>query len=483
MPVTEVLPSGAIVEYPQEESKELVVFSTSTNNQQGLTVVGTDREVGVTQRGIRAACQALSGSFPFPTFGLAEYICEEAANLLVVKGKELTASVVEKVSNEMVKRVKNVSKKTKSEIKNEIKAIVKRASSSSGSSRTTAVPGKVSYSMTNAPVAKSLKFSTRSRPKTRSTGKGVIITHTEMINTVVSGAPTSNVTAFSALGYRINPGVASIFPWLSSVAINYEKYRFKSLTFSAIPLVATNYSGRIGVGIDYDSTDALPANRQEFYALTAQCESMPWDPIMLPVQVDNNFRFTGTHTVLDSKLIDLGQVIVMSDSVSNGGTISAAINLFDLVVQYEVELIEPQQALFNTQTVSTSSPLVVGQTLGTGTNLAKVLGPQICNSGFLVLTTANMVVNLAYGTYMLTAYVNVPTETPSLDVVVDSGISKLTHKFAASTESMVKVLLNVGIASGNVTIQMASSTWNSANLNKLQIEVTRVTPPSFAVAL
>nr|UHS72302.1 MAG: putative coat protein [Tombusviridae sp.] len=479
----EVLPSGVVIEHPAEESKELVVFSAKANNQQGLTVVGSDREVSVTQAGIKSACSALAGSFPFPTFGVAEFICQEAANLIVSKGKELTRGLVESVSSTMVKKLKNVGGKTKNEIKNEIKAIVNRASGSAGSSRSVARAGGVKYSMTNAPVAKSLKFSTRSRPRTRNTANGVIITHTEMINTVVSGAPTSNVTAFASIGYRINPGVASIFPWLSSVAVNYEKYRFRSLTFSAIPLVATNYSGRIGVGVDYDSTDTLPANRQEFYALTSQCESMPWDPIMLPVAVDNVYRFTGTHTVADSKLIDVGQVVVMSDSVSNGGTISSAINLFDLVVQYEVELIQPQQALFSTQIFSNSTSLVVGQTLGVGTNVAKIFGPQICNTNPTVGGTADLNITLAYGTYLVVAYVNVPTETPSLDVTVSATASKAVHKFAVSTESLVKAYVNVTGSVATVDITMASSTWTSANLNKLQIEVTRLTPTCFSSVL
>jgi hypothetical protein len=251
---------------------------------------------------------------------------------------------------------------------------------------------------TLAPVAVSRSVRKTRGPRMRARGDAMIISHSEMLGSIASGSPTSNVTAFRCIGLRANPGISSVFPWLSSVAVNYEKYRFRRLSFTIVPLVATNFSGRIGLGFDYDSTDTPPGNRQEFYALSTHAENMPWEAARVAVKCDQAFKFTGTHVAADNKLIDQGQVILMSDSISNGGTISSAIPLYDLIVDYEVELIEPQQALFATQSFNSSDTnLVAGVPLGTGVDTTTISGPNIVTS--TTVTNTVLTFNLPAGTY------------------------------------------------------------------------------------
>jgi len=173
----------------------------------------------------------------------------------------------------------------------------------------------------------------------RASGDAFVIAHSEMLGSILTGSPTSNVTAYRCVGFRANPGMSTVLPWLSTMAVNFEKYRFKRLRFTLVPLVSTAFNGRIGVGFDFDSSDTTPGNRQEFYSLTTHCENMPWQACGVDVKCDGTYRFTCTHVAADNKLIDLGQVVVMSDSISNGATISAAFPIYDLIVDYEVELI------------------------------------------------------------------------------------------------------------------------------------------------
>jgi len=159
-----------------------------------------------------------------------------------------------------------------------------RAYASSGRASGSTFVGEnfpIGGSTTYAPVSASHNVSRRSKPKMSIKGDSVIVRHSEMVGAVLTGAPSSNVTAYRAVGYRANPGISTIFAWLSSFAVNYEKYRFRSLKITLVPLVATSFSGRIGVGFDYDSSDAVPGNRQEFYALTTHAESMPWQCVLL----------------------------------------------------------------------------------------------------------------------------------------------------------------------------------------------------------
>jgi len=325
-------------------------------------------------------------------------------------------------------------------------------------------------STTSAPVAISHNISRRSKPRMSVKGDSYVVRHSEMLGAILSGAPTSNITAYRSVGFRANPGISTIFPWLSSMAVNYEKYRFRRLTFSIVPLVSTAFSGRIGVGFDYDSSDVAPGNRQEFYALTTHAESMPWQACSINVKVDNIFRFTGTHVAADNKLIDLGQVVIMSDSISNG-TISSAIPLYDLIVDYEVELIEPQQALFSTQAFSNVSTLVSGVPLGTGVDTTSIVGPSIVTS--TAVSSTVITVELPAGTYtfatrhnwsagVATYSVASPTSTATLKVNTFAGGS-----FAACVGTIA------GISDMKITFTVGTVTYTT-NMNACNLLFTRV---------
>jgi len=413
-----------------------------------------------------------------PTFGVAEQICTSAATFLARNGVELTKNMVKKVANKAITSFKG--KGNKAELKREIDMIVNKAAKLGKASNSAL---KMNRAMvTNAPVAKSLKVRRQTKPMTRQLGNGVVITHTEMISTVLTGTPSSNVTAFHVDAYRINPGVPSVFPWLSSVAVNYEKYRFKKLVFCGIPLVATNTSGRYGIGMDYDSTDAAPATRQEFYALSHQVEAMPWDPVSIDIPVDSQYRFTGTHTVSDSKLIDLGQILVMSDSISNGGTISAAFNLFDCVVSYEVELIQPQQALFASQTFATNTPLTVGLPLGTGVDLTSITGPQIVSRPPNPQSTSGITVYLPYGSYVITGYATWSSGTATATVTAGTSTTVKGNSAAGASFALYTIWANVTAQEGSVSLNVGTVTWTTS-LTKLDLTISRVSPPSYVAAL
>jgi len=79
--------------------------------------------------------------------------------------------------------------------------------------------------------------------------------HTEYL------APVSSSVDFVNTSYAINPGDSFIFPWLSSMARNFEKYNFHSLRFrfvstSADALNSVNTAlGKLIMATEYDVTD------------------------------------------------------------------------------------------------------------------------------------------------------------------------------------------------------------------------------------
>jgi hypothetical protein len=63
-----------------------------------------------------------------------------------------------------------------------------------------------------------------------------IISHREYLGDVVG------TTAFTVADYPLNPGVARTFPWLSSVAQQFQEYRIHGMIFEFRPLI-TDFIG------------------------------------------------------------------------------------------------------------------------------------------------------------------------------------------------------------------------------------------------
>lgn len=68
-----------------------------------------------------------------------------------------------------------------------------------------------------------------------SSSGGLRLKHREYLNDVFTGAIAG---AFSNVTYQVNPGLASVFPFLSQIAANYEQYRFHGLVFEFISSTA-----------------------------------------------------------------------------------------------------------------------------------------------------------------------------------------------------------------------------------------------------
>jgi hypothetical protein len=81
----------------------------------------------------------------------------------------------------------------------------------------------------------------------------LVVTNYERI-----GAVTGN-GSFAATSARMNPGDSAIFPWLSSIALNYMKFRWKFLRFIYVPSTPSSTTGSAFVFLNYDYLDAAPS--------------------------------------------------------------------------------------------------------------------------------------------------------------------------------------------------------------------------------
>jgi hypothetical protein len=89
-------------------------------------------------------------------------------------------------------------------------------------------------------------------------GRKMVVQNYEAIS-VLKNVPT-NTFALLQTSQSVNPGIASTFPWLSTIALNYSKYKFKMLRFIYVPNVPTSIGGSAYIYLSYDSTDQQPAS-------------------------------------------------------------------------------------------------------------------------------------------------------------------------------------------------------------------------------
>jgi hypothetical protein len=175
--------------------------------------------------------------------------------------------------------------------------------------------------------------------------KPTIITDDENLGIINS----SGGTAFSILGqYAINPGQASTFPWLSSIAKNYEKYEFLMLEFYIVPQVSgfatAGQTGEVVLSVDYDASDAAPATyQQQVDVWPHSCEPPPMrQRIMLnpkEMHKESDAKFVRPGGLLggtDIKTYDCGNLFLGAVGISGG-----AVPLFSLHVRYSVKFTVP----------------------------------------------------------------------------------------------------------------------------------------------
>jgi len=202
-------------------------------------------------------------------------------------------------------------------------------------------------------------------PKFSSTKQTNIICHREYLGDITGTA------SFSLNTYPLNPCISSTFPWLSTIAQNYQEYKFHGLIFEFRPLITdfvTNGAPGVVIMATNYNADALPyTTKQEMENSEYAVSVKPTRELMHGVECDTNqtvlpqlYVRTGNPPAnQDLRLYDLGlfQFGTQSNPVQNLG---------ELWVSYCVEFFKPVlpidvggnvlSALISRSTVSPTAP-------------------------------------------------------------------------------------------------------------------------------
>jgi len=152
----------------------------------------------------------------------------------------------------------------------------------------------------------------------------------------------TGVVNFTAISFPVQPGIPTLFAWLSNQAIFYQEYRFRKLIFSYETEIGSTATGKVMFAFQEDPSDPLPGGKQEMLENQWKASGAPWEPFSLEIpsralNALGNKRFIRSGALasnLDVKTYDVGQLIVAVQ-----GTSTALQG--ELYVDYEIEFHTP----------------------------------------------------------------------------------------------------------------------------------------------
>jgi hypothetical protein len=160
---------------------------------------------------------------------------------------------------------------------------------------------------------------------------------------------------FTTLAYGLNPALVTTFPWLSTVASNFEQYKFLGLTFGFRSLTANalGLAGNPGMGsvtllTQYDIYDAAVVNKTTANNALYATSCKPAESMLHPVECDpeqtpSQPLYTGVNEVPVTTTLDRDlrlNYLGFTTLATTGGP-PAVYNCGELWVTYDVMLYKP----------------------------------------------------------------------------------------------------------------------------------------------
>lgn len=294
---------------------------------------------------------------------------------------------------------------------------------------------------------------------------------------------SASALTFSLQNFPINPGLDTSFPWLSSIAKNYEQYRINGMIFQfvstssdAIASTTALGLGQVILATDYNAADDNFIDAAQMLNYMFSNSGKPSEHILhaiecSPTDTPQKLYYVRTGRVFpgqDPRLYDLGNFQIATNNMP------AAYNgMGQLWVSYDVTFcksIANNQLGFSLNTdqfqlttgLTNANPFGTGNTaVGTwsalaGSNLGCTLDanniyfPQTLVSGFYMVTinwkgTATAITNPAY----------TPTNCKAVQCWTTTTLKKITGPADSETASMCLNVFIVKLGTADSSTQCA----------------------------
>jgi hypothetical protein len=210
-------------------------------------------------------------------------------------------------------------------------------------------------------------------------------------------------TDFSLQSFAVNPALAATFPFLSSLAQNYEQYQILGMCFyfkstSADALNSTNTAlGSVILASDYNSASPNFVTKQGMEATTFSSSGRPSSNIIHPIECDVSMSSGPALRYCRSGAVPSGQDIRLYDwcntQIASVG-VQATSMVGELHVAYDVILRNPQLTVPRGLNISFSQFFI-----SSPSNSAPLSGATAGYNTLGVFLTNNEVINFPANTY------------------------------------------------------------------------------------
>jgi hypothetical protein len=225
--------------------------------------------------------------------------------------------------------------------------------------------------------------------------------------------------AFTNSQYFFNPGLSSVFPWLSGIAPSFEEYVVDAVKFVYEPASASTATGTVVLSFEYDVLDPAPVDKVSALLVQDNVRTAPWTAASLALRSqdlkkrcgDALFIRTGAVPSSDQKTYDLGVLNVSTVGQSGATTVG------ELWVEYSIRLSVPQR----------STPLGQLIVVSGASKAAPFTGTQTITGNSLVATATGSVLTFQVaGYYIINHVLNGATLTAIGLPVASTGSSSST---------------------------------------------------------
>jgi len=140
----------------------------------------------------------------------------------------------------------------------------------------------------------------------------------------------------------VQPGLNSTFPWLSNIALLYDRYKFLKLELEFITSCPTTTSGTVYMAFDPDALDQGPSSTSDMlqYKVNLQFSPFLTQKMAIGKSVMNKILYTRAPAQplgnADLKTYDLGLFYVTTDNTVSG------VALGTIRLNYTIQLMDPQ---------------------------------------------------------------------------------------------------------------------------------------------
>lgn len=186
-------------------------------------------------------------------------------------------------------------------------------------------------------------------PSFSTSGRGTIICNREYLGDVLS------TTSFAVQSFPLNAGLVATFPWLGTIAGNWEQYCIRGMVFEYRTISATSLTSGSSTGMGavimataYDSVNPNFSTKAQMENHEYSTSAVPSKTFMHPIECARgetpvNCLYVRTGSPVsgtDLRLYDLGNFQIATQGMPHAGDA-----IGELWVTYDIELLKPQLQL------------------------------------------------------------------------------------------------------------------------------------------